>query len=81
MQYVLLALEDAILKKIFSDADVTQEKLEGFLRRLEDSFTSCLGPRRELYWRGRRGRLQSVKSADGVIEVVKSRVGEMFSLR
>lgn len=82
-QYVLLALEDAISKNIISDADVTQEKLEGFLSKFGRQFYK-LPESKERIVLERKGEkiAESVKSADGAIEVVNSRAGdEVFSLR
>lgn len=83
-QYVLLALEDAISKNIISDADVTQEKLEGFLSKFGRRFYKLPEETKGKIVLERKGEkiAESVKSADGGIEVVNSRAGdEVFSLR
>lgn len=83
-QYVLLALEDAISREIITDEDVTAEKLAGFLSVFGRQFYKLPTETRGRIVLERKGEKieESVKSADGGLEVVHSREGdEVFSLR
>ncbi|EQL01715.1 amidohydrolase 2 [Ophiocordyceps sinensis CO18] len=85
-QLVLLALEEAIERGVITEADVTQEKLEGFLSRFARRFyqlpePDLSGKRIVLERKGERIP-KSVRSDDGAIEVGVSRAeAEVFSLR
>lgn len=83
-QLVLLGIEEAVERGVITDADVTQEKLEGFLSRHGRAFYRLPevqeGKRIVLERKGEK-IAGSVKSEDGSVEVGNSRVGaEVFSL-
>lgn len=83
-QLVLLALEEAIERGDIKEADVTQEKLEGFLSRFGRKFYQLPEPSGKKLVLERKGEKipASVKSADGGVEVGISRAGtEVFSVR
>jgi dihydroorotase len=83
-QLVLLALEEAIERGVITEADVTQEKLEGFLSRFGRQFYELPEVSQKKIVLERKGEKipTSVLSEDGNIEVGISRVGaEVFSLR
>lgn len=82
-QLILLALEEGVERGVISDADVTQEKLEGFLSRFGRKFYKLPEPSGSKIILERKGEKipTSVKSDDGRAEVGISRAGtEMFSL-
>jgi dihydroorotase len=81
---VLLGLEEAIERGVITEADVTQEKLEGFLSRFGRRFYKLPEVSEKKIVMERRGERipASVVSEDGNIEVGISRAGaEVFSLR
>lgn len=83
-QLVLLGLEEAIERGVITEADVTQEKLEGFLSRFGRRFYKLPEVSEKKIVMERRGEKipASVVSKDGNIEVGISRAGaEVFSLR
>jgi dihydroorotase len=83
-QLVLLGLEEAIERGVIAEADVTQEKLEGFLSRFGRRFYKLPEVSEKKIVMERRGEKipASVVSEDGNIEVGISRAGaEVFSLR
>jgi len=83
-QLVLLALEDATEKGIISEADVTQDKLEGFLSKFGRKFyklpeSSSSGSKIVLE---RKGETIQTSIKRGDLEIGISRAGaEVFSLR
>lgn len=83
-QLVLLALEDATERGVIAEADVTQEKLEGFLSKFGRRFYKLPEVPKDLkIVLERKGEkiVDSIKSADGEIEVGISRKGsEVFSV-
>jgi dihydroorotase len=83
-QLVLLGLEEAIERGVITEADVTQEKLEGFLSRFGRRFYRLPEVSEKKIVLERKGEKipASVVSEDGVIEVGISRAGaEVFSLK
>ena len=81
---VLLGLEEAIERGVITDADVTQEKLEGFLSRFGRQFYKLpVGSQKKIVLERKGEKIPaSVQSEDGRIEVGISRAGvEVFSLR
>jgi dihydroorotase len=85
-QLVLLALEEAIERGVITEADVTQEKLEGFLSRFGRRFYKLPEPEvsgKKIVLERKGEKIPaSVKSEDGGVEVGISRAGsEVFSLR
>lgn len=82
-QLVLLALEDAIERGVISEADVTQEKLEGFLSTFGRQFYKLPEiPKGQKIVLERKGEKISESIKDGEIEVGISRKGaEVYSLK
>lgn len=84
-QLVLLALEEAIERGAIAEADVTQEKLEGFLSRSGRRFYKLpeVSEKKKIVLERKGEKIPaSVLSQDGKAEVGNSRVGaEVFSLR
>jgi len=83
-QLVLLALEEALERGVIKDADVTEEKLEGFLSRFGRRFYKLPERSDKKIVLERRGEKipASVRNGDGSVEVGISRAGtEVFSLR
>ncbi|KAK1761992.1 amidohydrolase 2 [Phialemonium atrogriseum] len=84
-QLVLLALEEAIERGAIVEADVTQEKLEGFLSRSGRRFYKLpeVSEKGKIVLERKGEKIPaSVLSQDGKAEVGNSRVGaEVFSLR
>lgn len=83
-QLILLALEEAIERGVITEADVTQEKLEGFLSRFGRRFYKLSEVSEKKIVLERKGEKipASVRSEDGSMEVGISRAGtEVFSLR
>jgi dihydroorotase len=85
-QLVLLALEEAIERGVITEADVTQEKLEGFLSRFGRRFYKLPEPEvsgKKIVLERKGEKIPaSVVSEDGGIEVGISRAGaKVFSLR
>ncbi|KAF9772918.1 hypothetical protein IL306_009342 [Fusarium sp. DS 682] len=83
VQLVLLGLEEAIERGVISEADVTQEKLEGFFSRNGRRFYKLPETSGKKIILERKGDKipTSIKSADGKTEVGISRHGaEVFSL-
>lgn len=83
-QLVLLALEEATERGVITEADVTQEKLEGFLSRFGRRFYALPEvPEKKIVLTREGEKISaSVLSEDGSVEVGLSRVGaEVFSLR
>lgn len=83
-QLVLLALEEAIDRGVIAEADVTQEKLEGFLGRFGRRFYKLpeTSDRKIVLERQGEKIAASERSGDGSVEVGNSRAGtEVFSLR
>lgn len=85
-QLVLLALEEAIERSVITEADVTQEKLEGFLSRFGRRFYKLPDPNisgKKIVMERKGEKIpSSTVSEDGMIEVGISRAGaEVFSLR
>jgi len=83
-QLVLLGLEEAIERGVITEADVTQEKLEGFLSRFGRRFYKLPEVSEKKIVLERKGEKipTSVVSEDGIIEVGISRAGaEVFSLK
>ena len=83
-QLVLLALEEAVDRGVIAEADVTQEKLEGFLSRFGRRFyklPDASGERKIVLERKGEKIPTSLASEDGSVEVGISRPGaEVFSL-
>jgi dihydroorotase len=81
-QLVLMALEEGIERGDISEADVTQEKLEGFLSRFGRRFYKLPEACGKIILERKGDKIgTSVKSADGKTEVGVSRAGtEVFSL-
>ncbi|CAM1502416.1 Fc.00g044000.m01.CDS01 [Cosmosporella sp. VM-42] len=82
-QLVLLALEEAIERGVITEADVTEEKLAGFLSRYGRRFYKLPETTEKKIVLERKGEKipKSVKSEDGKAEVGISRGGdEVFSL-
>ncbi|EFY89188.1 dihydroorotase [Metarhizium acridum CQMa 102] len=82
-QLVLMALEEGVERGDISEADITQEKLEGFLSRHGRRFYKLPETSDKKIVLERKGEKigTSVKSADGKSEVGISRAGsEIFSL-
>ena len=84
-QLVLLGIEEGVKRGVISDADVTQEKLEGFLslhgRRFYKLPEVSKGKRIILERKGEKIP-SSVRAEDTGLEVGISRAGtEVFSLR
>ncbi|OTB07486.1 hypothetical protein M426DRAFT_317794 [Hypoxylon sp. CI-4A] len=83
-QLVLLALEEAIERGVITEADVTQEKLGGFLSHFGRRFYTLPETSGEKVVLERKGEKipTSVRREDGSLEVGISRAGaEVFSLR
>ena len=83
-QLVLLALEEAIERGDIKEEDLTQQKLEDFLSRSGRRFYQLPEPSKRKLVLERKGETipESVKSADGSVEVGISRGGtEVFSIR
>ncbi|KAI1412521.1 amidohydrolase 2 [Hypoxylon sp. FL1857] len=83
-QLVLLALEEAIERGVITEADVTQEKLEGFLSRFGRQFYKLPEASGKKIVLERKGEKipTSVSAEDGSLEVGISKAGtEVFSLR
>jgi dihydroorotase len=83
-QLVLLGLEEAIERGVITEADITQEKLEGFLSRFGRRFYKLSEVSEKKIVLERKGEKipASVVSEDGIVEVGISRVGaEVFSLK
>ncbi|KAI0842771.1 amidohydrolase 2 [Hypoxylon sp. FL0890] len=83
-QLVLLALEEAIERGVIAEAEVTQEKLEGFLSRYGRQFYKLPEVSGERIVLERKGEKipTSISTKDGSLEVGISRAGtEVFSLR
>ncbi|KAI1399274.1 Dihydroorotase [Hypoxylon fuscum] len=83
VQLVLLALEEAIDREVITEADVTQEKLEGFLSRFGRRFYKLPETSGKKIVLERKGEKipASVRSEDGSVEVGISKAGaEVFSL-
>jgi dihydroorotase len=83
VQLVLLGLEEGIERGIISEADVTQEKLEGFFSRFGRRFYKLPETSGNSLLLERKGEkiATSVKSESGSVEVGISRAGaEVFSL-
>ncbi len=83
-QLVLLGLEEAIERGVITEADVTQEKLEGFLSRFGRRFYKLPEVSEKKIILERKGEKipASVRNEDGSAEVGISRAGaEVFSLR
>jgi dihydroorotase len=83
-QLVLLALEEAIERGLITEADVTQEKLEGFLSKNGRKFYQLPETSSKKLVLEREGAKipKSVRNEDGSVEVGNSRAGdEVFSLR
>lgn len=83
MQLVLLALEEAIERGVITEADVTQEKLEGFLSRFGRRFYKLPEESGKKIVLERKGEKipASIHSEDGKTEVGISKAGaEVFSL-
>ncbi|KAH6894097.1 dihydroorotase [Thelonectria olida] len=83
VQLVLMALEEGVERGDISEADVTQEKLEGFLSRFGRRFYKLPEVPKKKIILERKGEkiAKSVASADGNFEVGISRAGtEVFSL-
>ncbi len=83
-QLVLLALEEATERGVVTEAEVTQEKLEGFLSRHGRRFYGLAEASERKLVLERKGEKipASVRSEDGSVEVGISRSGtEVFSLR
>lgn len=84
-QLVLLALEAAIERGVITEADVTKEKLEGFLSRNGRRFYKLpeVQENKRIVLESKGEKIPaSVKSEDGSLEVGISRAGtEVFSLR
>ncbi|KAI1101480.1 amidohydrolase 2 [Jackrogersella minutella] len=82
-QLVLLALEEAIERGVITDADVTQEKLEGFLSRYGRRFYKLPEHSASEIVLERKGEKipASISSKNGSIEVGISKAGtDVFSL-
>ena len=82
-QLVVLALEEAIERGVIAEADVTEEKLAGFLSRYGRRFYKLPETTDKKIVLERKGEKipHSVKSEDGKAEVGISRGGdEVFSL-
>ncbi|KAI1142624.1 amidohydrolase 2 [Hypoxylon sp. FL0543] len=83
-QLVLLALEEAVERGVIAEAEVTQEKLEGFLSRHGRRFYKLPEvPSKRIVLERKGERIpKSVSTQDGSLEVGISRAGaEVFSLR
>ncbi|KAI6089140.1 Dihydroorotase [Hypoxylon rubiginosum] len=83
VQLVLLALEEAIERGVITEADVTQEKLEGFLSRFGRRFYKLPEESGKKIVLERKGEKipASIHSEDGKTEVGISKAGaEVFSL-
>lgn len=84
-QLVLLALEEAIERGVITEADVTQEKLEGFLSRSARQFYQLpeVSEKKRIILERKGEKIPtSVRNMEGSVEVGNSRVGaEVFSLR
>lgn len=83
-QLVILALEEAIGRGVITEADVTQEKLEGFLSRFGRQFYRLTDVPTKKIVLERKGQKipASIRNAGGSVEVGNSRPGaEVFSLR
>lgn len=82
-QLVLLGIEEAIERGVITDADVTQEKLSGFLSRFGRRFYQLpeIADRTIVLERKGEKIPASVRNGDGSVEVGNSKVGaEVFSL-
>ena len=82
-QLVLLALEEATERGVITEAEVTQEKLEGFLSKFGRRFYNLPEVSEQKIVLERKGEKipASVLSEDGSVEVGVSRAGaEVFSL-
>lgn len=82
-QLVLLALEEAIERGVITEADVTKEKLEGFLSRFGRRFYKLPEASEKKISLERKAEKipASVVNGDGSVEVGISRAGaEVFSL-
>ncbi|KEY65427.1 hypothetical protein S7711_04321 [Stachybotrys chartarum IBT 7711] len=82
-QLVLLALEEAIDRGVITEADVTQEKLAGFLSKNGRRFYKLPESSGKKIVLERKGDkiATSVKTEDGTVEVGNSRAGdEVFTL-
>lgn len=78
----MLALQEGIARGVLADADVTQEKLEGFLSRNGRTFYKLPQTGKRIVLEKKEVIATSVKSEDGSVEVGNSRHGdEVFSLR
>lgn len=78
-----MALEEGIERGDISEADVTQEKLEGFLSRFGRRFYKLAeNPKKKIVLERKGEKIpKSVASADGKFEVGISRAGtEVFSI-
>ncbi|KKA26179.1 hypothetical protein TD95_003754 [Thielaviopsis punctulata] len=83
VQYVLLALEEAVERGVISWADVTQQKLEQFFSSAPRAFYKLPTEETPRIVLERRGETvpESIKSADGSVEVALSRAGaEVWSV-
>lgn len=83
-QLVLLGLEEAIERGVIAAADVTEDKLGGFLSRFGRRFYKLAEVAEKRIVLERKGEKipASVQGADGGPEVGNSRVGaEVFSLK
>ena len=84
--FVLLAIEEAIDRGVITEADVSQEKLEGYLSRFGRRFYQLPEvskmEKKVILERKREKIDESVRSEDGSVEVGISRAGtEVFSLK
>ncbi|OTA55456.1 amidohydrolase 2 [Hypoxylon sp. EC38] len=82
-QLVLLALEEAIERGVITEAEVTQEKLEGFLSRFGRRFYKLPEVSQKIVLERKGEKIPtSISTKDGALEVGISRGGtEVFSLR
>ena len=83
-QLVLLALEEAVERGVITDAEVTQERLEGFLSRFGRRFYQQPETVDKKVVLERKGEKipASVRNEDGSVEVGISRAGaDVFSLK
>lgn len=83
MQYVILAIEEAIERGAIEEVDVTQERLGQFLSSFgRQSYKLSDAVRRKKIVLQRQGARvpSSIKSKDGKIEVVHSRAGTTYSV-